>query len=512
MECFAVIKKFQRRLAKTNPKLIFWVIFCSLFIVWTFTQFYRLNRVDRSGHDLAQYGFAMLDWRSTGKIPLLGPNISYILTKSSPLYYWLIYPFYLISDAAILYIHLAHFVYTWVIFLALALALHKQSRCRWSFLLLIAMFCFCPIILNSRIQLAWSPSFVWQPIVVAWYCLTLAQKSKHRVALSALSGIACAVAISLELLIVPIAVGLLLITALRLRKNILPLLLGFTIAMLIFWEPVLIIHNSVKSNNHSFFLPHKSPDPFTTRLHRLITWSISGHNYIKYEPLLAYSFYIFIIALVIFYARKTNKKKLLNQDWLQLAIFLIVSIIITLIPAIRMEGWYPVGTAVVIILLLTNLPGRFKYLLCALLLSYWLLAYVRILNLPYRASVSTTASCLKEVCQHVVPNQYYYALYTDAVFDKVPAYLLSIAGCPPAVRYQSSDPSILRALSVYTNHPLLVFHDLDTVAAEKKWPTENSELPYIGLKPFLDEFYTQAVASASCEGNWGWTLYNKVKE
>ena len=501
----------MKLIGKINPQVVFWTLFVVLFIIWTFTALQRLNETPSLDWDFAQYGFAMFDWRSSGKIPLLGPNAGYVSFNHLPaLYYWIIYPFYLITNASVFYNHLACFVYTWAIFLGLALVLRKRPAYRWSFLLLIALFCFSPLILHDRTIHVWNPSYAWQPVVVAWYCLALASQSKRRILLRVIGGIACAISISFNLSLIPVVIGLLVVSVVRLRRQVLPWLIGFLVASLILWSPIFILQpNEIFASGLP--LSGQSFDPFTVRFYNLFTASLTSVAYgpkpAGFELPLGC---ILVIAPILFQLGKHKLSKLLHQDWFQLLLILVISAIITLIPRVNMNYWYATGTAAIIILLLTNSPGRFKYIAIALLMSYWLMIFLRNIQPATGADTASTAICLSKVCQYTMPNQYYYAFYTDAVGDNAPSYFLTTLGCPPTRRWQKHDLNTLLENMVSTDYPLLVFHDLDELRNEwRRWPKETSDQLYVELKPTLDKLYQHPIVSASCDDNWGWTLYSK---
>ena len=496
--------KISKLLKKINIKLVFWVIFCLLFLAWAFTQFYRLSQTFYLYHDFAQYAFKMFDWRSSGEIPLLGPFVTYVNFYLPPTYYWIIYPFYLITNGSIFYNHLACFVYTWVIFLGLALALYKRPTYRWSFLFLIALFCLNPLIIVNRTHQVWNPSYIWQPVVVAWYCLALSTQSKRRLLLCVIGGAACAVVIGMELLIIPVVIGLLIVSALRLRGKVLPWLISFSVASSICWLPVLAVQfNQIL--NTSLVLPNQPADLFAVRFYKLFATAfaptIYSYNHINLNPHVIV-LYVILLAVVIFYLKKNWGIKMLRQDWFQVLLVLTITAIISLIPKIEMSFWYTTGLAAIIILLLVNLPGRLKYLISTLLTIYWLTFFFKSANII--ASAPSIESCLKQICQRVTPYQYYYVSYADDITSgNALAYFLTTAGCPPVQRWRMFDLDQPED-SINTDYQLLAAHYLDT--------SQHSNPLYIEHESFLNEFYSHPIASASCDGNWGWTLYDKVHQ
>ena len=499
--------RYSVLLKKITPKFVFWLVFMLLFIVWIIIQFSQLGRFKHLDGDYAQHSSALLEWRTDGRIPLVGMGSSPLLINLSPLYYWLIYPFYLITNGSIFYNHLACFVYTWVIFLALGLVIYKRPAYRWSFLLLIALFCFNPLILYDRTYRIWNPSYVWQPIVLAWYCLLFASQSKHRVLFSIVGGMACVASISFNLLMAPVVICLLIVSIFRLRRQVLPWLIGMAVAFLVCWSTVLItqfeaiFQNQIVRQNQTF-------DPLITRLHTLLTMaSTDDRAYTNYDHVIIYAA---ILALIIFCLKRNSNKKLLEEDWFQLLFILIISTIITVAPKIIMWGWYANSLIVIIIILLIGLPSRLKYLIASLIIGYWLAMFLSSLNWPYRVNALSVESCFKQVCQHVSSNQYYYVLYTDVVLDNAPAYFLSAAACPPARLYDQASSGSFEVSAIDPSFPLLVFHDLDVMENEwMRWSMEDADPPfYAEIKPTFDKIYTHPVVSVDCEGDWGWTLYS----
>ena len=503
---------FLVKIRKIKPCVWFWLGLVVLFIVWAFMQFHQLERAFNITYDFAQYGFAMLNWRTTGDVPLLGPHSAYLVNYIPPLYYWLIYPAYLLSNGSPFYNHIACFVYTWIILLGLALVLCKRPKYRWSYLLLIALFCFNPLILHDRVNFVWNPSYVWQPMVVAWYCLALASQSKRRILLCVIGGIACAISMSLNLLVVPVVIGFLVISILRLRKYVWAWLMGLLVAVSIFWLPVFIAGGKVIPDYNS---ASGQFGQFATRLRTVVAVPLIGfrsyaqYNYSKYDHIIAYGF---LLVIFVFCFRKNWRQNLFESNFGQLSIALIISTIITLIPKIEIVWHYTTGLTIIIILLLVNLPRRIKLVACSLLLSWWLVLPFFNLKILRRVDLSSINTCLSQVCKYVSANQYYYALYTAAAIGimdiEVPTYLLALAGCVPTNgQYLSPYPTDVS--EVNHSYPLLVLHDLDTLAPELWWPNSKTNHYYIVLKTTLDKLYSQPVASAECDGDWGWTLYTR---
>ena len=498
------MKKPRRQI---NPQIIFWTVFCLLLIVWTFVQFHQFGQALNLNHDFAQYAFAMFDWRNAGQFPLLGPFSGMVNFNLSPLYYWIIYPFYLITNGSVFYNHIACFVYTSITFFALALLLHKRPAYRWSYLFLMALICLNPRIQSNVNDMVWNPSYTWQPIIVTWYCLVLAPQSKHRTLLNIISGVACAISISLNLSMVPIAIGLLVVNTLRLRKNIWPWLAGFFAVLLICWLPVFTVQLD-RIYHQGLILPNKHPEALTVSLRKLTTYPfIDWYSYSNYDQ---YIIQALIVTIIILSLKKISGKKLLHQDWFQLLLVLIISTVITLIPGTTLHAHYVIGFTILIILLFANSPSRLKYLIGVLLLTFWLAIYLKKLTVPQQASVLGIEACFAQACQQVVPYQYNYTEYTSIITSDAYSYFLTIAGCPPAQRWGSfylNSPEYLTE----TDYPLLVFHNLDGSSSDPTWLKVNIDPFYVELKSVLDEVYTNPIASASCDDNWGWTLYGKLE-
>lgn len=487
---------------------LFWLVLAALCFVWALIQF-DFDNYCFFDSDFSQYAHNMLARKNADKLLLVGPASSYFIPVVSPLYYWIIYPFYLLTGGAYFYIHLACFVYTWVIFLALAAVLYKRPAYRWSYLLMIALFCFMPVIMVSATKM-WSPNFVWQAMVVTWYGLILAPKSKRRVVLSVVSGTACAAGVSLEPLIIPVAIGFLIIGAIRLRKNVWPYLISFGVLLLVFWVPTFItefgqIIARLLAPRDYFF------DPFVTRLHELLTLPFADFSsYNNYNLIIVY---VLILVPIFWCFKKFWRKKLLQEAWFQMFLVVLFSSIVTLIPKINMTFWYTTGFATVLILLLITLPVRIKYLTGVVLVVAWMrLALVHASFVP-RVTATEIEACVTQACQKMTSNDFHYAVYTDVIAKDAVLYLLFKEGCLPTTNWENITEDYLEMLTARRHYQLLVFHDLDTLQNENdRWPTEWTPPFYVELKPSLDALYTEPIASASCDGDWGWTLYEGKSE
>lgn len=491
-----------------QPKILFWLIFGLIFIVWTIINFRQLNNRYFLDGDFSQYAFVMLDWRSTGEIPLQGTKISYAQIKLPPLYYYLIYPFYLITNASHLYAHIACFAYTWVIFTALGLLLYKRPAYRWSYLFTIAILCFIPIIVANN-ERAWNPAFVWQPIIIAWYCLALSDKSKKTTLLILTSGLACAVSLSLEILIAPAVLAILIIGAVKLRRRCLLLLGSFLVSSILLWLPILVTEFNQIIQLNLLAYGWEIADQLSIRFYKLFNFSLTNkYVFTSYDFIIICLAVISPLVICLFGLNRSNKKTL-NLDWIYLLLILGITVVVSLIPTIAMMWWYTLGAALIIVLLLTHLPTKIKYLTGSLLIIYWSITLFKTRqSIPYQASVSSVDICFKKVCQQLGSQQFYYAMYTGAISDNAPAYLLSAAGCPPVMRDQFIYGDFLTRLADHDGQ-LLIFYDLDNSGEIRSDTTEWSVEQYIAIKPNLDNLYPYTIATGRCDGNWGWTLHAK---
>ncbi|MBI2465080.1 hypothetical protein HYV64_02955 [Candidatus Shapirobacteria bacterium] len=144
-----------------NIHLVGIVILAGLFI---FLRFYSLNNSFFFLNDMGRDMLVLQKWHDTGKPPLLGPQTSVMPFNQSAVYFYLLYPGFLLSGG-----HPISSVYTSAVFyLSFLLAgyyfLHKDKRLLSTFLISFLLLSIHPqYILQGRF--VWNPSFV-TPLVI----------------------------------------------------------------------------------------------------------------------------------------------------------------------------------------------------------------------------------------------------------------------------------------------------------------------------------------------------------
>ncbi len=81
-----------------KASLLIFVVSIALFL---FFRFYQLPQTLNFFGDLGRDFVVMQNWQRTGKPPLLGPQNSAMSFNQSAIYFYLLYPFYLITSGSV---------------------------------------------------------------------------------------------------------------------------------------------------------------------------------------------------------------------------------------------------------------------------------------------------------------------------------------------------------------------------------------------------------------------------
>lgn len=137
----------------------FWVTSAAVFAWFLFFRLYRLPQSLLFFNDMGRDFLELYEWRHTGLPPLLGPQTSVISFNQSAVYFYWLYPFYLLSfesayaSVISLLVTAAGFFFVGVIFTTKHLLLRRR------FLLTGFLLALQPLVVSQN-RFIWNPSFV----------------------------------------------------------------------------------------------------------------------------------------------------------------------------------------------------------------------------------------------------------------------------------------------------------------------------------------------------------------
>lgn len=365
-------------------------------------------------------------WANTGKPPLLGPQTSALPFNQSPIYFYLLYPIFLLSHQspytalivnAILYI--SSFLFCLYLSYKHPTLIPKKNIFITFFLISIHP----QYIIQSRY--VWNPSFVTPfllPSLLAFYLFT--KKYSRLVLWTFVFGLAMAVSLSYS--IAPLFIALALYWFFFNRKHFLPLTGSLLSSLFLINLPMILFEL-----RHHFLLttalltknsPPQSNIDIVSKFNNLLNYGINSP-----------SFYLNLIILsLIFILSITFIIKISNRFARLFSILIMLTLTLTFIIPITLQAHYVFGILTIIFLLLASIPFKYSGLPLILLIIIYLnptrlSSYFQSAPRTY----SQMVNCFQQVCQKYqqplfVTVQSSYHPYHNGPEHR---YLLKKSGC-----------------------------------------------------------------------------------
>ena len=393
------------------------VLEISLFL---FLRFYNIQNSLFFFNDMGRDSLVLLKWQQSKIPPLLGPQTSVLPFNQSALYYYLIFPFYLLSNQSPLS-HLYTNATLYIIcFVAGLFLLKKHHRLQISLLTVFFLISIHPQhILQSRF--VWNPSFVTPFIFISLYSLLLLlrQPKNHLYWLFSLS---LAVANSLSFSLIPFLIAINLFAFFKL-KNKTKLIFTFIVSHLLANSPTLAFelrHHFilVKSILKQGIVPQKGI-ALSQKIANLADFTFNTNQ----AKLILFIFML----LIIYLGLKTKTKPLKN-----IALISLLSIFIGLVTPISILSHYVFAYIALVILNISLLPQKISlFLLIPITLLY--LHPHKLQNYTKNASrtYQQMSSCYQKYCQNQNKAIYVSTQSNFHPFHNGPEhrYILKLSGC-----------------------------------------------------------------------------------
>ena len=428
--------------------------------------------------------FWVLDqWRDSGKPPLLGPQTSALPINQSAIYFYLLYPFFLLTKESPLSALFANaFIYL-VPFIAGFFLFKNESKLRWSLLLVFFLISIHPqYIIQSRY--IWNPSLVTPFFLIAIYSLLIFIKNNHQRFLWLFS-LSLATSISLTYSIVPEALVIFGLAFFWQHKYRFKLFVSFIISLILTNLPTLIFelrhHFLLTSSLFTKQSPIQQNLSIPYKIHSLSLFLFNSTSILNYFML----FLVFSAAILIIIKTKQTQTRLP-------AFALLLSLLLTLVIPITVQAHYVFGLLTLIFIIISFLPLKFS-LLISLLLSFVYLKPLQI-NQYFQSSPRTYQSmenCFISFCQQH-PEPLFVTVQSNMhPYHNGPEhrYLLKKAGCQ--VKEIETNPQSASAM-------IVVGDGSDYVPGK----TQYYELTQFGQ--------SQLTSTTICQDNFKLFLLNKI--
>lgn len=402
-----------------------YVVALLLSFLFLWTRFYNIENSFNFINDMGRDFLVLWQWKESGKPPLLGPQTSALPFNQSAIYFYLLYPFYLISGQSY-YASLIAYSFFYLLTFGLGVYfLRFYPRLNRSLLLVFLLITVHPqYIIQGRF--IWNPSFVTPCVLVAFYSLMVyLQQKKANKFLLIISAFFISLATAFSYSALPVLIAFLILVFYLQHKKALEYLFYVVASVFLVNFPTVVFEL-----RHGFLLSKmmlfgdKLPQPENSFLSRLL--NLSNFSFATNWP-----WALFYIILLIIFVYLNNLKEKNNFLKRSLVLFLL-TLAITLLSPISIHAHYIFGVLPLFFLLISFL--RPKYIFLSAIFFY--IVYMQAaLKFNYfakaRNDLKTLTSCAKDFCANhkeamFVSNQSKHHPYHNAMEWN---YLLAKAGC-----------------------------------------------------------------------------------
>jgi hypothetical protein len=373
--------------------LVYVAAFLLITFVFLFLRFWKIQDGLFFFNDMGRDLLVLQNWQSTGKPPLLGPQTSALPFNQSALYFYLLYPAFILTNQspytalitnAVLYLGMFSFLFF----------LFWRDKHYLSVLLVIfGLVAIHPqYVIQSRY--VWNPSFVTPFLTLCFSAIYYLLKQYSRYWL-AIFGLSAAIAVSLSYSTAPTIIVILLTLPFIFRRQSLLLYFSFLVSLLAINLPTVIFEM-----RHGFLLTHallsqKSPPQANLSInikipdlsHYLISSPVPNINLILL-------FFLFLISLVVFIKSSNLFPKLI-------ALLFIFSGILSLVLPISLQAHYIFGVLTSSFFLISLLSPKLFWPTILILASFFLNPrQLQTYFQPAPRSYNQLNSCLINFCQN----------------------------------------------------------------------------------------------------------------
>lgn len=449
-------------------KKIFLVITFFLILLFLFFRFYKIDQSFFFFNDMGRDSYTLLKWKETGKPPLLGPQTSALPINQSAIYFYFLYPLFLLTNQNPYYaLYTSAFIYIFIFLFCLFLS-RKNSNLLNTIFVAFFLFAIHPqfIIQNRYI---WNPSLAPPFLLLSLVSLLLAQINFNNKYL-ALMCLSISIAVSLTYSVAPFLIAFIILSYFYFKKHF------FKILIYLFSSLVLINLPTIFFELRHGFLLTKSLLSKGAQTQTNFSLINQVQNLAKYTFSFQTSWLnlaILIVVLILsFYLLKSKTKNKIIPHLFLLTLF------ITLISPINIQAHYVFAILVLIFVTISLLP-KLILIPLAIILSFSFLKPIHLNSYfsPAPRSYQQTKFCYQQICADF-KNPVFSAVQSDLhPYHHGPEhrYLLKISGC---------DLKEIETELTQANH-MFIIEDSGTFTPQQ---TKFYELSLFGDYQFINSF------------------------
>lgn len=453
---------------------LFWAVLIISIILFLFLRLYKIKSSFLFFNDPGRDLLALYRWQETGKPPLLGPQTSDLPFNQSALYFYLLYPLWLITNHSLfstiytVILFYLTFLLAGIFFLRKHPRLLKTLTAAWFLIAIHPQF-----ILQHRY--VWNPSFVAPLIIAAFFSFHLLCK-KFSPLLLFIFSISIAGATAFSYSAAPVLLAFLILAMIRIPKRT-PLMFLATAASLVLVNLPTIFFEL----RHNFTLTKllfksekltRSQNSLFEKLNNVFNFLIISLS--KQSSLILLGIIIAAVLCGFYYYRRTKFDQETNKLFQGAGLLFLITLFITLIMPYPIHAHYIFGILSLGIIIIALLPYKtlvFILLLCGL---FWLrpqqtAGYFK----PAHRSVAESISCAEIVCQNENQPMFVSLQAGFHPYHHGPEfrYLFKSAGCEIKDIEQEPESAKLMAVVVDSSnyeHGKTRYHELELFGESKE--------------------------------------------
>ncbi len=408
-------------------KIIKFLITYLVIFLFLFLRFYNLSNSFFFYNDMGRDMMVLKTWQDTGKPPLLGPQTSALPFNQSAIYFYLLYPGFLISKGnpvSLVYTMSAFYLISFIFGLYLLRNNHKLT--------IVSLIAFFLISIHTQYisqgRYVWNPSFVTPPLIfsiISFYLLL----TKYSIKKLLLFSVSIGLAISLSYSVAPILIAFSVYWLIFIRKHILTIALWLSSAIALINLPTIFFELRHHFQLSKALLTRPSPVQegltFITKFSKLSGFIFSTPNY---------NLNIFLFILVIIFCSYLIYKNLKNTKSLSFVIsFLFLTItVLSFVTPISVQAHYIFAFTSLLFVLIATL-NKYAITIVLIIFSYIYL-HPTILSQYFKPSPRTynqIVNCYKTYCSTLNEPTFVSVQSNFHPFHNGPEhrYLMSQNGC-----------------------------------------------------------------------------------
>jgi len=460
----------MKKIVKQVP---LWLLLIVPAVIFLFLRLYKIESSLLFFNDMGRDFLALYRWQETGRPPLLGPLTSSLPSNQSALYFYLLYPLYLLTNQS-----LFSTIYTVILFyLVFLVAGVFLLRKRPDLLKILAVVSFLIAIHPQFVlqhRFVWNPSFVAPLLITAFFSFHLLSKKPSPLLIFIFS-MSIAAATALTYSVVPVLLAFLILAVIRIPKQAFRVF-AYTVASFLFLNLPTIFFEL----RHNFILTKllfggerlaQSQNSLIEKLNRLFDFLIFSPS--KQSGLVL----LLAITAAVWYGFRHYQKegssqtKRLFQD---AGLLFVITSLVTLIVPFSIHAHFVFGFLSLGMIIIALLPHKVLIPLLLLFSAFWLrpeqlAGYFK----PAHRSVAESIACAKMVCQgsnepmFVSLQAGFHPYHNGPEFR----YLLRAAGCK--IRDIEQEPKSARLMAVVVDaskyeHGKTRYYELDLFGKSKE--------------------------------------------